>query len=196
MPGAEDSSFLVDVRSHTIPHIVLYRDPPESSFVNIDHRAAGRAMVASLKAWGCRKIAWISKTESRFKTPEERYVGILEGLLEQGLPFRREWGGFMAPDSEIAYVNSLFTSDEKPDAVILAQHAFMGMTLKAIQSAGLVPGTDVTVALMDEIEPGSYPFSVLCAQRLTTRIGEEAARVLLQPSTFAQGARAPASPGG
>src|SRR3989339_808857 len=179
MPEAEHASFLRDVLKNEIPHLVLYRDPPESSFINIDHRAAGRAIVAALKAKGCHRLAWVSRTESRYKTPEERYAGFLEGLLEQGLAFRKEWSGFFLKHQEADYLRSLFSGPEKPDALLLAQ-AHMGPAIKAIQEAGLVPGKDVQVAHMDEVEPGQYPFSILCAEKLTTRIGQEAARLLLQ----------------
>jgi len=45
---------------------------------------------------------------------------------------------------------------------------------------GWIAYKDVQMAHMDEVEPGQYPFSVLCAEKLTTRIGQEAARLLLQ----------------
>jgi len=179
MPETHHASFLEDLRLSRVPHLVLYRDFPESSFINIDHRAAGRAIVAALKAKGCCRLAWVSRTESRYKTPEERYAGFLEGLLEQGLAFRKEWSGFFLQHQEADYLRSLFSGPEKPDALLLA-HASMGQAIKAIQEAGLVPGKDIQIAQMDEMEPGQYPFSILCAEKLTTRIGQEAARLLLQ----------------
>ncbi|OGJ85932.1 MAG: hypothetical protein A2487_18160 [Candidatus Raymondbacteria bacterium RifOxyC12_full_50_8] len=187
MPEAEHASFLRDVLKNEIPHLVLYRDPPESPFINIDHRAAGRAIVAALKEKGCRRLAWVSRTESRFKTPEERYAGFLEGLLEQGLPFKREWGEFVLPGMEVSYLLSLFSASERPDALVVAQ-APMGQVLHAVQEAALTPGKDIIIASLDELEPAQYPYPILCAQRLTRQIGRKAGRFLLHYGTMTEGA--------
>ncbi len=179
MPDSYHAFFMEELRAANIPHLVLYRDPPESSFINIDHRAAGRAIVAALKAKGCHRLAWVSKTESRFKTPEERYAGFLEGLLEQGLAFRKEWAGFFPRHNEADYLRSLFSGPEKPDALVLFL-ASIPLAMKAIHEAGLESGKDVQVASMDELQSGQYPFPILCTAKLTERIGQEAARLVLQ----------------
>ena len=186
MPENHHATFLEDLRLAHVPHLVLYRDPPESPFINIDHRAAGRAVVAALKARGCGRLAWVSRTESRFKTPEERYAGFLEGLLEQGLAFRKEWSGLVPPHEEADYLRSLFSGPLKPDALVLAQ-ASMGPVIKAVQEAGLAPGRDILIASMDEVKEGTYSFPVLCTEKLTEQIGREAARIVLKGENLSNG---------
>lgn len=186
MPETHHGHFLYELRQTGSPHLAVYRDPPESPFINIDHRAAGRNMVAALKEKGCTRPAWVSRTESRFKTPEERYAGFLEGLLEQGIPFRKEWAGFFAVYEEADYLRSLFAGPEKPDSLVLAQ-ASMGVALKVILEAGLAPGKDILIASMDEVKEGTYSFPVLCTEKLTEKIGKEAARIVQKGENLSNG---------
>lgn len=175
---AHHSNYLEELRYLHTPHLVLYRDPPESSFINIDHRVAGKALVAVLKARGCKKIAWVSRLESRYKTPEQRFEGYLLGLLEQGLEFRQEWAQFYPFDKEKEYLSSLLACTVKPDALIIAQ-ADMNKVIEEVYTAGLVPGKDILLACMDEVSQGQYPFPVLCLEKMTREIGEAAAKILL-----------------
>jgi DNA-binding transcriptional regulator YhcF (GntR family) len=188
MPQAEHESFLSDLRRNEIPHLVLYRDPPESSFINIDQRAAGRNMVKVLAEQGRNKIAWISVTENRYKTPEERYAGYLEGLLLEKLSFRLDWVKHIHCCQEEASLDDVFAAGDHPDAVIVGR-AKIGFVIKSIQSAGLIPGIDVLIGCLDEQEPGMYPFPLLCAERLTRKIGLEAAQIIAKtPEIIEKGA--------
>ncbi|MBL8029229.1 MAG: substrate-binding domain-containing protein [Fibrobacteres bacterium] len=179
MPVPSQGSFLHEVKTLNLPHIVLYRDPMESPFITIDHADAGREVVAALAKKGCRRIAWSGLVFHDIKTPEQRYTGYLQGLLEQGLSYKREWGRMIHPSEEQAHLKSLFSDSIKPDALILAP-ANMGIAIKAVQDAGLKPGEDIILVKMDEDVSGAYPFSILCTGRLTQKVGEEAALAVLK----------------
>lgn len=186
MPEAHHYRYLEELRFAKIPHLVLYRDLPESPFISIDFRAAGEAVVAALKAKGCTRFAWVSRTESRYKTPEERFEGFLSGLLLNGLSYKKEWASFYKHSEEAAYLRSLFVGPERPDGLVVAQ-TLLGPVVKALQEAGLEPGKEVQLAYMDEVEAGQYHFPVLCTQKLTRETGLEAARLLLSGQNLVNG---------
>lgn len=175
-PDAHHSLYLEELQMARIPHLVLYRNPPESPFISIDHRASAKALVAALKAEGRRRLAWFAWEESRYKAPETKYEGFLEGLLNHGLAFRNDWVSFSRP-REAGYMRSLFAGPEKPDALVMA-HPAIDSAAEAILAAGLAPGKDVRLACLDEVAPGQYPFPVLCVEKLTKEIGLEAAKIL------------------
>lgn len=179
MTVPSQGSFLYEAKTLNLPHLVLYRDPLESPFITIDHAHAGREVVAALAKKGCKRIAWSGLILHDVKTPEQRYTGYLQGLLEQGLVYKREWGRMIHLSEEQVYLKSIFSGAIKPDALILAP-ANMGIAIKAVQDAGLKPGQDIVLVKMDEDTPGSYPFPILCTERLTQKVGEEAARAVLK----------------
>lgn len=178
MPHAEHASYLHELRRRKITHLVLYRDPPESSFVNIDQAASARLMVKKLSEKGCKRLAWIGITESRYKSPEERYAGYLEGLLIEKLPFIQEWSGLSSANTIESKLQQMFRNDNYPDAVVAGQ-INLGPLIKAIYDAGLTPGKNIIIGSLDEIKSGVYPFPLISVNRYTEEIGRKAAEIIL-----------------
>lgn len=179
MPDAEHELHLVKARAQSIPHLVVYRDPPESPFVSVDARMAAARLVKVLhERRGCRKFAWFGMTQSRFHFPERRYAGFLESLLECGLPFRRDWVSLETRIDDAAFLAGLFTGPERPDAILVAQKP-LSSVLRQLEGLGIRPGKDIVLASFDEIAPGTYPFPVFCLARTTTETGRVAGRYAL-----------------
>ncbi|MBL8026043.1 MAG: substrate-binding domain-containing protein [Fibrobacteres bacterium] len=178
MPHAEHASYLHELRRRKITHLVLYRDPPESSFVNIDQAASARLMVKKLREKGCKKLAWVGITESRYKSPEERYAGYLEGLLLENLPFIQEWSGLSSTNTIESKLHQIFTKENHPDAVVAGQ-INLGPLIKAIYNAGLTPGKDIIIGSLDEVKDDVYPFPLLSVNSFTEETGRKAAEIIL-----------------
>ncbi len=53
----EQAPLLAEAHALNIPHISLYRDPPESSFVSIDNYGGMAGVVNALALRGCKRIA-------------------------------------------------------------------------------------------------------------------------------------------
>lgn len=181
-PDAQHTNFLEELQVAHIPHLVLYRDPPESSFISIDFRASGKALVDALKIEGCRKLAWTGWIQNRYKSPEQKYEGFLEGLLSNGLIFKKDWVSFSEADEE-KFIRSLFSTSEKPDALVMSNDSIDNV-VTIIREIGLEPGRDIKLACMDEIAPGKFPFPIMCMQKLTTEIGREAGKILSDETLY------------
>ncbi|MBL8028734.1 MAG: GntR family transcriptional regulator [Fibrobacteres bacterium] len=178
MPNAAHEHYLIEVRKKGIPHLVAYRDPPESSFVCVDVRNSVCELVKKLHKKGCTKIAWFGLVQSRYNFPERRYAGYLEGLLETGLCFRRDWVDMDPSINDVSFLESLFINEkERPDALILAQKP-MSTVLPVLERAGIKPGHEIILASLDEIKEGTYPFPVWSLAKMTREIGAESGLLL------------------
>jgi GntR family transcriptional regulator of arabinose operon len=183
MPDAIHEPYLDDVRKKKIPHIVAYRDPPESSFVSIDVRATVCSIVKKLHERGHKKIGWFGLTQSRFHFPERRYAGYLEGLLETGMEFNRELITISPDIDDTIFLESLFSKSHlKPDALILAQKP-MKTVLPVLEKYKIRIGKEITIVSLDQIYEGTYPFPVICVDRMTTETGIEAGKIALELCT-------------
>lgn len=179
MPDAEHEVHLVRARRAAVPHLVVYRDPPESPFVSVDARGGATALVRTIhERLGCRRFAWFGKAESRFHFPERRYAGFLEGLLECGLPFRRDWVDLEAFPGDDAFWEAVFKGVERPEVIIVAERP-MRPVLEQLERFGLKPGRDVVLASYDQVAPGTYPFPLFCLAKTTRETGVAAGRFAL-----------------
>jgi DNA-binding LacI/PurR family transcriptional regulator len=178
-PDVQQNSLLHEVRSASVPHLVLYRDPPESPFVSIDNRGGIAALVDALQAKGCRRIAYAGARPGRYHAPEQRYSGYLEGLLRNGLPLDKAIVGLFNPGAEKSFLRELFRLPQKPDAVIAAELQ-SGLVIKAAADVGLAVGRDVLLGQLDEVPPNTYSFKTLSLQSITGEIGRQGAEEFLR----------------
>jgi hypothetical protein len=176
-PDAPHSPLLYEARAQGVPHLVLYRDPPESPFISIDNRGGIAALVDALYARGCRRIAYAGGRPGRYHAPEQRYSGYLEGLLRNRLPLDKSLAGLVNPGAEEKFLAELFRLPDKPDAVIAAELA-SGLVIKAAEARGLVMGRDVLLGQLDEVPANTYPFRVLSLRSIAEEVGREGARAL------------------
>jgi GntR family transcriptional regulator, arabinose operon transcriptional repressor len=175
-PDVQHSPLLYEARALKVPHLVLYRDPPESSFISIDNYGAMAGLVDALYARGRRKIAYAGLRQSRFSFPEQRYAGYLEGLLRNNLPLNREQVGLLPETGEASFLKTLFIGKDRPDALISAQVP-LGLVIKALDGRGLTPGKDVLLAGTDEVMKNTYAFPVLTPRTITAEVGSRGAEV-------------------
>jgi DNA-binding LacI/PurR family transcriptional regulator len=178
-PDVPQGPLLYDVRARGVQHLVLYRDPPESSFVSIDERGGIAAMVDALYRRGCRRIAYAGARPSRYYAPEQRYAGYLLGLLRNNLPFNQAWAGLFAPGAEKTFLDQVFSHELKPDAVIGANVVTVPF-LQALRMYGLVPGKDFQVAIVDEVPADIFPFKITCQRSILGEVGRQGARAMLR----------------
>jgi DNA-binding LacI/PurR family transcriptional regulator len=188
-PDVPQAPLLHEARALKIPHLALYRDPPESSFVSIDNYGALAALVDALCRRGCRRIAFVAHRMGRYHFQEQRYAGYLEGLLRNRLPFDKACVGHLYKDREGDFLNRLFEPANKPDAVIACEFP-LGRIIKAAKENGLEAGKDVTLANLDELPPNTYSFKVFAPRSITEEIGREGAKAFLRildaPETLIQ----------
>lgn len=175
MPDVQHSLFIMEARSEKVPHLAVYRDPPESSFVSIDNPGGVAALVRALAGRGCRRIAFLARRESRYHFPEQRYAGFLEALLIEGLPLNRELARLVSRDTEETACRDIMKL--RPDAVVMVNVGF-GPLVRAAEAEGLKAGRDFQAANFDYVPEGAHPFPILCLSSVTERIGQEAARAL------------------
>jgi len=178
-PDVQHSPLLNEARTHGIPHLVLYRDPPESPFVSINNTGAVARLVETLHQKGRARIAYIGLRQGRFNFPEQRYAGYLEGLLRSGLALRPGFAALLPAGGERVFLDALFALPEPPDAVI-ADLLPLGHVIEAAAARGLAAGRDVLLARIDEVPAHTYSFPVISLKKVTTDVGEAGARAFLR----------------
>ncbi len=129
----EQAPLLADARALHIPHIALYRDPPDSSFVSIDNYGGMANVVDALVKRGCKRIAFVARRVGRYHFQEQRYAGYLEGLLRNGLPLDKSLVGHVCENREAEFLQGLFAAGKKPDAVVGMAWCRPPPMLKALQ---------------------------------------------------------------
>lgn len=175
MPDVQHSLFIMEARAEKVPHLAVYRDPPESSFVSVDNYGGTAALIKALAAKGCRRIAFLTRRESRYYFPEQRYAGFLEALLAAGLPLYKELVRLAPRGTEEAACREIMEAG--PDAVVVMNLAF-GPLIQAGEVLGKKAGLDFQVASFDYVPEGTYPFPIISLESVTEQAGQEAARVL------------------
>ncbi len=178
-PDMAQTPLLYEAQYLKIPHIVLYRDPPDSSFVCIDNYGAIAALVDDLYKRGCRRIAFAGTRQGRYHFQEQRYAGYLWGLLRNGLLFDQSIVGHVYEEDKALFLSQLFESGNRPDAVIACEFP-LGIVISAAKEKGLEPGRDFVLANLDEVPENTYSFKVISPASITEKIGREGAKAFLR----------------
>ncbi len=177
MPDIEHGVLLHEVQQQGIPHLVLYRDIPESSFVSISNSTIVSELVKFIAGKGCSRIAYFGLTFGRYHFPERRYIGYLEGLLESGLEFVKKQAWLLPVNHESVFYDEFSSSDPFPDALVVDE-ASLGPIITRIQEKGLTVGKDFILAKFQTIKPGTYPFPIASTGSVTEAVGKRAAEIL------------------
>lgn len=189
LPDVEHASFLAEARIKKVPHLAVYRDPPESPFVALDCVGGAANLVDALAKTGARKIAFAAWRQGRYQFAEQIYTGFLEGLLRNSLPLLKEFTGFCPVDQEEKLLKKIFGGADLPDALLFYGVA-MGKITTWCGKTGLVPGRNFQLGNYNYVFPGDFSFPVMSPKPVEERIGEEAARAALElidsPGAFPQ----------
>jgi LacI family transcriptional regulator, galactose operon repressor len=150
--------------------------------VDIDNRAAARAVVEHLVLLGHRDIACVTNAPIAYTSAAARVAGFRDALEAHGLsapPTRIAEGSFDA-ESGRAAMRRLLHAGAPPTAVFAASDVLAFGVVGALREAGLRIPADVSVAGFDDI-----PLAVFADPPLTTihtpafGLGEAAGRLLL-----------------
>ncbi|MCK4422504.1 MAG: substrate-binding domain-containing protein [Candidatus Omnitrophica bacterium] len=171
LPDIQHSPFIIETRTQDIPHIILYRNLPESSFVSIDNQSAVINLVSALAKKGCNNIAYLGIRESRYHFPQERYLGFLEGLLKNQFELKKDLVHFIPEHSINLALNQIFNSKIKPQGIILGSLQGIGQVITKIEKNDFKIGKDVFLACFDPVKENSYPFPVISLKSIAAEIG-------------------------
>lgn len=160
LDGVIDSSSYVNDRfiarlvAERFPHVLVGRDEHcQSSFVDVDNRAAAKGAVAHLIGHGRRRLAMLSGPLVQVAALDRRN-GFLDALREAGLEPA-------VPVVEIDYSQraayhvaiDLLESSPRPDAIFAGSDAMAIGVLQAARQLGVSVSDDLAVMGFDDIEP-------------------------------------------
>jgi len=171
LPDIQHSPFIIEARTQNIPHIILYRNLPESSFVSIDNQQAVINMVSVLAKKGCKNIAYLGVRESRYYFPQERYLGFLEGLLKNRLELKKDLVHFIPEHNINTALNQIFNLKTKPQGIILGNLQGIGRVAAKTEKNNLKIGKDFFLACFDPVDKNTYPFPVISLESIAGKIG-------------------------
>ena len=152
-------------RMADVPVVLLNRgqDDGAVSSVTSDNRAGGREVADFLVAGGHRRIAYIAGWEAA-STQRDRELGFREGLAAHGLELWARACGEFERATAIEAARALFSADERPDAVFVANDHMALPVMDVIRhELGLRIPEDVSVVGYDDAPPAAWP-----AYELTT----------------------------
>jgi LacI family transcriptional regulator len=177
MPDMQHSPFLIEVRREEIPHVAVYRDIVESSFISIDNEGGTTALVDHLVGMGHRKIAYLGHRISRFYFPEQRYIGYLKGMFKNRLHPQETWH-LLAPSRSVKKPLGAMFETEPPTALIVDQQP-LGEIIQYIQNRGLTIGRDFELAHFDFVPADRYSFRIHSLRPIIREAGQAAARIIV-----------------
>ncbi len=127
--------------------------------VDIDNRAAAKAMVEHLIDLGHRRIACITNAPVSYLSAAERLAGYRDAMRDRGLnPGRNltRQGGFTPQSGYEAMLSILDGAGGPPSAVFAASDAVAFGVMKALRERNLSIPSDVSVAGFDDIPLAAY----------------------------------------
>jgi LacI family transcriptional regulator, repressor for deo operon, udp, cdd, tsx, nupC, and nupG len=166
-----------------IPLVALCEAIPNADIpqIEIDNRAAARAMTEHLAALGHRRIGYVSGPAGNV-LEIERFRGYRDGLQAAGLSFDPSlvFPGDFTLESGVGAGQDLLARAERPTAVFCTSDEMAIGLVRTLRSAGLGVPEDISVAGFDDIE-----FAAAAQPALTTihqprrELGQTAATVLI-----------------
>lgn len=181
-PYVNDSGFLTENLSSSLPVVLINTHLPDAGFVSlrIDNYGGAMQMVRHLIECGHRRIAFIAGPDDNFDA-RERLRGYRDALATH-LPQAQEWvlPGDFDEASGHAAGGSIATSAERPDAVFAANDMMALGCLFGLKQAGIdVPG-EIALVGFDDIPLARYVHPPLTTMRVDiAELGGRAMRALL-----------------
>ncbi len=186
-PSADNSGYLTDNLSTSIPVVLINTHLPDAGFasLSIDNHGGAVEMVRHLAESGHRSIAFITGPEDNFDA-RERLRGYRDALATF-LPGAREWvlpGDFGEASGHQAG-GVIAARGERPDAVFAANDMMALGCLFAFNEAGMRVPEDIALAGFDDIPLARYVHPSLTTMRVNIAdLGGNALRALLDTTTF------------
>lgn len=179
-----DNAFIYHVLQQEIPLVVLNRQVEDPRIVNIvsDDKEGSYAAGQHLIKQGHTRIAMIEGVEG-FKSTQNRREGLLNALIDSGIPIRNDYFVRGRYDMESGYhaMQELLKLDTPPTAVFCANDDMAIGAMKAILERGLRVPEDISVVGFDDIEFAQFTTpSLTTIKRPIEEISAEGARRLLE----------------
>lgn len=169
-------------RDSGIPVVLFNRtqDDPHLSAVTSDNLNGGRKLGEFLIAGGHERMAYIAGWEGA-STQRDRELGFAMALQSAGLKmFAREVGEFTSEGARLATL-AMFSRDEKPDAVFVANDHMAIAVLDTLRyELGLLVPDDVSVVSYDDVPAAAWPsYSLTTVRQSANRMVAETVRILI-----------------
>lgn len=179
----KDNSFIYHVLEKKIPLVVLNREVPDHSIINIlpaDRTGAYEAVSYLIKS-GHRNIALI-EGEKGFRATIERREGFLSALIDSNLHINKEFivEGNYTLESGYSAMKKLLNMKQIPTAVFCSNDDMAVGAIKAISEVGLSIPTDIAIMGFDESPYSSFITPALTTvRRSISEVSKEGAKKLL-----------------
>lgn len=156
-PSAAPQAVLAPLQHAGIPTVVLEHDLPETHCIAIDDLQGGRLATQHLLSLGHRRIGLI-KREPLSALSSLRFTGYREMLAEAGIPFDPALVIESKAGHAAGYnaMQKLLALPDPPTAVFTHNDLLALAAMHAIQDAGLVVPTDISVVGYDDTTSSSY----------------------------------------
>lgn len=149
--------------------------------VLVDNQQGSRAAVEHLIDQGARRIAILNGSEA-FAAHKERHAGYSHALHTRGLPEIPELA-IQAGQHNVGAVEAmrkLFESDDRPDALFIANNQLTISALPLLAELGLEAPRDLLTACFDDLPLARFVGNGLTVvEQPTYELGERAAQLLL-----------------
>jgi len=175
-PDVYESSFLAEVQRRKIPHIVAYRNPPESSFISIDNRQGAATLVNHFAKKGITKFGFLGEIEDRYEFSEQRFSGFLEGLLQNGLSYNKKWVAFSTPQNAEKTAAEFFKNPDLPQ-VLISGFFPLGILFRELRKKNR---EDIQIGSFLTVDENTYGKKIPSLDLVVYQVGVEAAKGLLK----------------
>ncbi|WP_306896550.1 LacI family DNA-binding transcriptional regulator [Agromyces albus] len=148
------------------PVVIVHDEIAGASAVLLDDAAAAMAAVDHLVAHGRQRLALIGGIEAS-SSARRREAGFRSALAAHGMPVNEQWITRLGygPEDGRAAMGQLLKSDERPDAVVVANvNAGFGALAEAARLGVAVPESVALVAIHDSW-PAAYSSPALTCVR-------------------------------
>lgn len=181
-PYVDDSGFLTENLSPSLPVVLMNTHLPNAGFasISIDNYGGAMEMVRHLVERGHRRIAFVAGPDDNFDA-RERLRGYRDALAAQ-LPKAREWvlqGDFSEASGHVAG-SAIAASADRPDAVFAANDMMALGCLFAFNQAGIKVPDEIALVGFDDIPLARYVHPSLTTMRVNiAELGGRALAALL-----------------
>lgn len=177
-------SEVADLRTHGIPHVVIWENLPDRdiNFVGFDNFKTAQKMTEYLMSLGHRRIGLIIGPYSKVGRVRKRREGFNDAMKKGGLAIDPALVIETEPTLENGEeaMSILLGLPEPPSAVFAASDVLAIGALKAARQAGLAVPEQISIAGHDDIGFAAYTQPPLTTMRVRSYdIGRRAVEVLL-----------------
>jgi len=166
-----------------VPVVLFNRDIPDShvSSVTSDNALGGRLVAQLLAQKQHKRIAYIAGNENS-STNSDREHGFVQGLAEAGLTVWKRAVGMYSFEGATLAARELLDSDEKPDAIFVANDHMAFAVMDVIRSEyGLRIPEDISVVGYDNVPEADWAaYSLTTVEQPVDAMIEATVNVLMK----------------